>query len=577
MTSLAVNNDSTLYAASGSGLFYLLNGSSTWTQISESILGIPSTPLLVAVDGGNNVYLAFEGSGLAVGINGGTSSGDWSPLTNGGLTQNQNLALAVPRGVIATCTTPGGCGSGTPLVGMVAATDAFLTTISSDGSTFTSSTCIGGSDNDLGQNIAVTSSGSVYLSGVTASTNFPATGGAVQTANAGLYDAFAVSLHGSVGNGSAPTVVIEEPIPGTILDGTIAVTGWALDTGAGGTAISSVQILIDGNFVANATYGTAMNLCGSYPSAPGCANAGFTYQFASSSLAPGTHTITALATDSSAPANTESTSAEVSIKSGPVIPFDFDSNIAGGPDVIWEDPVSGFAQVWYLGGTQGISILSAANLTLSNPWRIVGVADFDGNGTPDVLWQDPVAGSVQIWYMGGAMGNEVMTAATLTGPNPWRIVSVGDFNKDGHPDLLWEDTTTGFAQIWYMGGAQGLTLLNAANLNVSNPWHIVGSGDFNGDGIPDVLWQDPVSGTVQIWYMGGALGNVVQSAVNLTANPWHVVAVADYNLDGHPDVVFQDPVSNSAQVFFYNGSEGTTLLTTGVLSGPNPWYIAGPH
>ena len=28
---------------------------------------------------------------------------------------------------------------------------------------------------------------------------------------------------------------------------------------------------------------------------------------------------------------------------------------------------------------------------------------------------------------------------------------------------------------------------------------------------------------------------------------------------------------------FYTGSQGTTFVTSAVLSGANPWYIAGPH
>jgi hypothetical protein len=132
-----------------------------------------------------------------------------------------------------------------------------------------------------------------------------------------------------------------------------------------------------------------------------------------------------------------------------------------------------------------------------------------------------------------------------------------------------------------MGGSQGVTLLGAADLDQTNPWHIVGTGDFNGDGFPDVLWQDPVSGTVQIWYMGGttpgAEGSQLQSAVNLTANPWKVAAIADFNMDGHPDVVFQNPADGSSQVSFYTGSQGTTLSGYATLSGANPWYIAGPH
>jgi hypothetical protein len=254
----------------------------------------------------------------------------------------------------------------------------------------------------------------------------------------------------------------------------------------------------------------------------------------------------------------------------------------GQPDIIWEDPVSGWAQIWYLGGAQGVSLLGAADLTEANPWHIVGIGDFNGDGHPDVVWQDPVSGAVQVWYMGGAGGNTLLGAADITTKNPWQVLSVADFNRDGHPDLLWQDPKSGWAQIWYMGGLQGTTLLGAADLTTANPWHLVGSADFNGDGFPDVLWQDPVSGTVQIWYLGGTTpgsqGSVFQSAVNLTGPmTTKVVAIADFNLDGHPDVIFQDATTGAATAYFYTGALGTTPAGTAVVSAGNPWYIAGPH
>jgi hypothetical protein len=221
-------------------------------------------------------------------------------------------------------------------------------------------------------------------------------------------------------------------------------------------------------------------------------------------------------------------------------------------------------------------------LTQINPWQIVGIGDFNGDGNPDVVWQDPVKGAVQVWYLGGSGGNVFSSAANITTNNPWRVVSVADFNQDGHPDLLWEDPDSGWAQIWYLGGQNGTTLLGAANLTLQNPWRIVGTGDFNKDGFPDVVWQDPITGTVQIWYLGGttpgAQGSVFQSAANLVLNmPNKVVAIADFNDDGHLDVIFQDPTTGAATVYFYTGAIGTTANGTAVLSTGNPWYIAGPH
>jgi hypothetical protein len=124
----------------------------------------------------------------------------------------------------------------------------------------------------------------------------------------------------------------------------------------------------------------------------------------------------------------------------------------------------------------------------------VAVADFNGDGNPDVVWQDPVSGDRAGLVHGRPGGNEITGALNIAGPNPWRVAAVVDFNGDGHPDLLWQDQTSGLAQIWYMGGPQGNTFLSAVNLTLTNPWRIVGTADFNGDGHPDILWQDPVSG-----------------------------------------------------------------------------------
>ncbi|MGA2137145.1 MAG: VCBS repeat-containing protein, partial [Bryobacteraceae bacterium] len=206
----------------------------------------------------------------------------------------------------------------------------------------------------------------------------------------------------------------------------------------------------------------------------------------------------------------------------PPTPYVFGSG--PGPDVIWEEPTVGWAQVWYLACVPDEPCYppagGAADVTQANPWNIVGIGDFNGDGAPDIVWQDPVSGAVQVWYLGGPQGVTLIGAADITTKNPWRVVSVADFNQDGHPDLLWQDPVNGFSQIWYLGGPQGTTLIGAADLDVTNPWKIVGTGDFNNDGFPDVLWQDPVSGTVQIWYMGGntpgSQGSVLQYAINLT-------------------------------------------------------------
>jgi hypothetical protein len=68
--------------------------------------------------------------------------------------------------------------------------DAFIAEVNSAGSGLVYSTYWGGAGNEAGNSIAVDAAGNAYVTGFTASLNFPTTPGAVQTTFAGVNDAF---------------------------------------------------------------------------------------------------------------------------------------------------------------------------------------------------------------------------------------------------------------------------------------------------------------------------------------------------------------------------------------------------
>jgi hypothetical protein len=261
-----------------------------------------------------------------------------------------------------------------------------------------------------------------------------------------------------------------------------------------------------------------------------------------------------------------------------VVQIRSDFNNDGHPDVVFQSPSTGAATVYFLDGAQGTTLLGSSPITTGNSWHIAAVADFNGDGHPDLVWQDPVTGESQIWFMGGADGTTFLSSVLLTESNTWRIAAAADFNLDGHPDLVWLDPVSGHAQVWYLAGSQGASLMGAANLTLTNTWHIVGAMDFNQDGHPDVVWQDPVSGDSQIWYLGGSQGNIVTAAAQLTTQEsWDIVAVADFNLDGHPDIVWQNPMTGASQVWLLNGAQGTNILGTSALSSSISLNIVAPR
>ena len=100
------------------------------------------------------------------------------------------------------------------------------------------------------------------------------------------------------------------------------------------------------------------------------------------------------------------------------------------------------------------------------------------SGLPHVnlIWQQDGTNLPGVWYMGGADGSTFLSSKVLGDSQPgWRIVAVGDLNGDGHPDLIWQNGTN-LPSVWYMGGADGSTLLSSKVLSDSPipGWRICG-------------------------------------------------------------------------------------------------------
>jgi FG-GAP-like repeat/Abnormal spindle-like microcephaly-assoc'd, ASPM-SPD-2-Hydin/Divergent InlB B-repeat domain len=119
------------------------------------------------------------------------------------------------------------------------------------------------------------------------------------------------------------------------------------------------------------------------------------------------------------------------------------------------------------------------------------LGDFNGNGKLDLIVENQQDLNMEI-YLGN--GNGTFNAPSIidigTTPSPASIKQVGDFNLDGHLDVIFgHNDNRGVGISLLLGNGNG-TFQPVQNYLVSGGSYAVAVDDFNRDGAPDVLLVD---------------------------------------------------------------------------------------
>jgi hypothetical protein len=104
------------------------------------------------------------------------------------------------------------------------------------------------------------------------------------------------------------------------------------------------------------------------------------------------------------------------------------------------------------------------------------VRDFTGDGAADLVVQ--TGSAVQVWAMqGGHVSSQIALPAAPIGA---RVVGTGDYDGNGAADLVWENSSTGALTLWLLnGGVVGATgTLDRSSLPSAEEWHVGGLGGF---------------------------------------------------------------------------------------------------
>jgi len=226
------------------------------------------------------------------------------------------------------------------------------------------------------------------------------------------------------------------------------------------------------------------------------------------------------------------------------------------------------------GGTFGFNPL--LKNTVEQPGAAsVAIGDFNGDGKADLVVGTGTGGldvllgngdgtfKLAVKYVAG----DILKGASAT----W--VDVGDFNNDGLSDLVVANGVSNSPTVSVLLGNGDGTFQAAVTFPTGTGTVFVSVGDFNGDGSADLAMINSDLSNNGISVLLGNGDGTFQAAVRyiVDAGP-RTLAIADFNGDGLPDIAVACLNGNSVSLLLGNGN-GTFQGATSIAAGSSPSFV----
>src|ERR1041384_5684396 len=150
-----------------------------------------------------------------------------------------------------------------------------------------------------------------------------------------------------------------------------------------------------------------------------------------------------------------------------------------------------------------------------------------------------------------------------------RSVALGDFNRDGKPDVAVANSNSKTVTV-LRGNGNG-TFTQTASIPFSTPPMFVVAADFDNDGKLDLVVANSADSNIYFVHGDGAgnfSGPVATSAALDLGSFSHAIAVGDFDGDGKLDLAVTNSQSNVVSILLGNG-DGTFQAPPAPLTLPN--------
>jgi hypothetical protein len=200
-----------------------------------------------------------------------------------------------------------------------------------------------------------------------------------------------------------------------------------------------------------------------------------------------------------------------------------------------------------------------APLPVADAWGIATL-NIGADGIPDFVVADGSANQITALVSDGIGGFASQTTyATGAGTSPEGI-AVGDFNDDGHQDVVTADSAHGSVSVFLSNGSGGFDA--PVSVGVGTDPTAVATADVNGDGKSDIIVANTGSNNFTVLTStGGTTFTSATYALGAGTAPT-AVATANLNADTKPDLIVADGGTGAISVLLNSGTGAFGAATT---------------